>query len=56
MSCQENYNLLKTELEDSINKINPLILEIEETDNEIDQRVYDLYILAMRRLKSLRIV
>lgn len=40
---RENYDLLKTEFEASLNKINPLLQEIEETDNKIDQMVYELY-------------
>lgn len=35
--------LLKTEFDESLNKINPLLQKIEETDNEIDQMVYELY-------------
>ncbi len=43
---RKTQELLKKEFEDSINKINPLIEKIKETDNEIDQMVYDLYSLT----------
>jgi len=40
---RKTQELIKTEFEESINKINPLLEEIEKTDNEIDQMVYELY-------------
>jgi hypothetical protein len=43
--------LLKSEFDDSVNKINPLLQQIKETDNEIDQMVYDLYGLTPEEIK-----
>ena len=52
--------LLKSEFEASINKINPLLLEIQKTDNEIDQMVYELYGLTDDEIRiveeSLRVI
>ncbi|MDO9627411.1 MAG: TaqI-like C-terminal specificity domain-containing protein [Methanobacteriaceae archaeon] len=43
---RENFTSLKEEFEKSVSKIRPLLQEIEETDNEIDQMVYELYGLS----------
>jgi hypothetical protein len=43
--------LLKNEFEESVNKINPLLLQINETDTAIDQIVYDLYGLTPEEIK-----
>lgn len=43
---RDNYTTLKKEFEVSLNKIKPLIYKIEETDDEIDQMVYELYGLS----------
>ena len=43
MKNRENFTSLKEEFEKSVSKIRPLLQEIEETDNEIDQMVYELY-------------
>jgi hypothetical protein len=48
---RKTQELLKTEFEESVNKINPLLLEIKETDNEIDQMVYNLYGLTPEEIK-----
>ncbi len=40
---RKTQELLKKEFEESITKIKPLLQEIEKTDNEIDQMVYQLY-------------
>lgn len=40
---RENFTSLKEEFEKSVSKIRPLLQEIEETDNEIDEMVYELY-------------
>ena len=50
-SFRKNYTLLKNEFEESVNKINPLLQEIRETDNEIDNMVYDLYGLSDEEVK-----
>ena len=39
----KNINLISEEFQDNIKLINPLLLEIEKTDNEIDQMVYESY-------------
>ncbi len=51
VKSRENYQTLKEEFEKSITIINPLIQKIEETDKEIDQRVYDLYGLTEDEIK-----
>jgi len=40
---RKTQELLKKEFEESISKINPLLQEIEKTDKEINQMVYELY-------------
>jgi hypothetical protein len=40
---RNTQELLKKEFEESLIKLNPLIHEIEKTDNEIDLMVYELY-------------
>jgi hypothetical protein len=40
---RKTQELLKTTFEESVSVINPLLQQIKETDNEIDQMVYDLY-------------
>ncbi|MDP2837314.1 MAG: TaqI-like C-terminal specificity domain-containing protein [Methanobacteriaceae archaeon] len=40
---RKTQELLKKEFEESLIKINPLLQKIEETDNEIDKMVYELY-------------
>jgi len=51
VKSRENYQTLKQEFEKSIGIIKPLLKEIEETDNEIDQMVYDLYGLTPEEIK-----
>jgi len=48
---RKTQEFLKKEFEDSLNKINPLLMEIEKTDNEIDQMVYELYELSEDEIK-----
>ncbi len=48
---RKTQELLKKEFEESLDKINPLLLEIEKTDNEIDQMVYELYGLSEDEIK-----
>ena len=48
---RRTQEILKSEFEASINKINPLLLKIEKTDNEIDQMVYELYGLTVDEIK-----
>jgi hypothetical protein len=48
---RKNQELLKNEFDESISKINPLLQKIKETDNEIDQMVYDLYGLTPEEIK-----
>jgi hypothetical protein len=48
---RKTQELLKTEFEESINKINPLLQQIKETDSEIDKMVYDLYGLTPEEIK-----
>ena len=43
--------LLKNEFEDSIKKINPLIEEINNTNNEIDRMIFELYSLNEDEVK-----
>ena len=42
--------LLKKEFEESVDKINPLLQQIKETDKEIDQMVYELYGLTAEEI------
>ena len=51
IKTRKTQELLKNEFEDSINKINPLLLQIKETNNEIDRMVYDLYGLTPEEIK-----
>ena len=51
VKARDNYQVLKEEFEKSITKINPLLLQIKETNNEIDQMVYDLYGLTQEEIK-----
>lgn len=46
-----NFRSLKEAFEESVSKIQPLLAEIEETDNEIDQMVYELYGLTEEEIK-----
>jgi hypothetical protein len=46
--------LLKNEFEESISKINPLLQEIKETDEEINQMVYDLYGLTKKEIEVIK--
>jgi hypothetical protein len=48
---REDYALLKKEFDRSITKIKPLQWEIEETDNEIDNMVYNLYGLTSEEIQ-----
>jgi hypothetical protein len=48
---RDNFTTLKEEFEKSVSKIRPLLQEIEETDNEIDQMVYELYGLTADEIK-----
>lgn len=40
---RENREYLESEFNESLAIIKPLLKEIKETDNEIDQTVYELY-------------
>jgi len=51
VKSRDNYQTLKEEFEKNIAVINPLLQEIEKTDNEIDQMVYDLYGLTSKEIK-----
>jgi hypothetical protein len=42
---------ISEEFKNSRNAINPLLLEIERTDDEIDHVVYDLYDLSKEEIK-----
>jgi hypothetical protein len=48
---RKTQELLKNEFEESINKINPLIRQIEDTDSEIDKMVYELYGLTEKEIE-----
>lgn len=48
---RKNQELLKEEYQKSVDIINPLLHEIEETDNEIDQMVYELYGLTEEEIQ-----
>jgi type I restriction-modification system DNA methylase subunit len=48
---RKTQELLKTEFEESVTIINPLLQQIKETDNEIDKMVYDLYGLTPEEIK-----
>ena len=48
---RKTQELLKNEFEESVSVINPLLLQITKTDNEIDQMVYDLYGLTPEEIK-----
>jgi type I restriction-modification system DNA methylase subunit len=48
---RKTQELLKNEFEESINVINPLLQQINGTDSEIDQMVYDLYGLTNEEIK-----
>ncbi|MGP8023703.1 MAG: hypothetical protein ACLQG5_02925 [Methanobacterium sp.] len=54
VKSRNNYQTLKKEFEKSLNKINPLLQQIEETNAEIDKIVYELYHYRMRRLRLLK--
>lgn len=47
----KDYKLLKKEFENNLEVINPLIQKIEQTDNEINQMVYELYGLTEKEIK-----
>lgn len=51
IKSRKNYTVLKEEFEESINKINPLLDEISETNKIIDSMVYDLYGLTDEEIK-----
>ncbi|WP_431061616.1 Eco57I restriction-modification methylase domain-containing protein [Methanobacterium sp.] len=51
VNSRKVQELLKKEFDDSLNIINPLLLEIEKSDNEIDQMVYELYGLSDDEIK-----
>lgn len=48
---RKNQELLKDEYQKSLDIINPLLQEIEETDDEIDQMVYELYGLTEEEIE-----
>ena len=48
---RKTQELLENEFKESIKVINPLLQQIEETDSEIDQMVYDLYGLTNEEIK-----
>lgn len=54
MKARKNYQTLKNEFEENLVVIQPLLREIQETDDEIDRMVYELYGLTKRRLGLLR--
>lgn len=43
VKSRENYQVLKEGFNNSLKKISPLLIQIEETNNEIDRMVYELY-------------
>lgn len=51
VKSRKNYQTLKEEFGKSINVINPLLLQIKETNSEIDKMVYDLYSLTDEEIK-----
>ncbi len=51
VKSRDNYQTLKQEFEKSIAFINPLLIQINRTDNEINQMVYDLYDLTTEEIK-----
>ena len=51
VKSRDNYQILKEEFEKSITLINPLLQQIKETDNEINQMVYDLYGLTAEEIE-----
>jgi type I restriction-modification system DNA methylase subunit len=51
VKSRKNYQILKEEFEKSIITINPLLQQIKESDNEIDQMVYELYGLTNEEIK-----
>ena len=46
-----NHKNLEKGFNESIKIINPLLQQIKETDNEIDQMVYDLYGLTPEEIQ-----
>ena len=48
---RKTQELLKTEFEESVSVIIPLLQQITDTDNEIDKMVYDLYDLTSEEIK-----
>jgi hypothetical protein len=48
---QKNSILLKNEFKESINLINPLLQQINETYSDIDKMVYGLYGLTQEEIK-----
>lgn len=51
MKSRRNYQTLKNEFEESLAITQPLLREIQETDDEIDQMVYELYGLNKEEIK-----
>lgn len=51
IKSRQNYQTLKEEYEKSLHIINPLLKEINQIDNEINQRVYELYGLTEDEIK-----
>jgi hypothetical protein len=51
VKSRENYQTLKQEFEKSIAIINPLLQQLNKTDNEIDHMVYELYGLTEEEIK-----
>jgi hypothetical protein len=51
---RKTQELLEKEFEESINKINPLLQQIKETDAEIDRMVYELYELTEEEIQLLK--
>jgi type I restriction-modification system DNA methylase subunit len=51
VKSRDNYQTLKEEFEKSNTIINPLLQKIKETDNEIDQMVYNLYGLTPEEIQ-----
>ena len=51
VKSRKNYQIIKEEFEKSVTIINPLLQQIKETDNEIDQLVYGLYGLTDEEIR-----
>lgn len=43
VKARKNYQTLKNEFEESLAVVQPLLREIQDTDDEIDRMIYELY-------------